>query len=226
MEYSFYGGRPGKSFVIAKDFPTYKDMETAFAQGWDYQDVGYDEYVLINTTDPRNVENGKLYRRGLKGPVYVGTIQGTPGYSPHLQIDKYSDIQQPDADGLDYLYSYSDDNQGNIELVPGKDGDQFNDRIEWKMLSVRVMYYRDAEGKVIANTFDYNITENTPDRTITFMDGNVERTESYYEGHSAEETIVKVGFKFPYHVFDWEAQSIDPYENRTRSNTIYKCCYL
>lgn len=219
MEYSFYGGRPGKSFIIAKDFPTYKDMETAFAKGWEYQDVGYDEYVLINTTDPRNVENGKLYRRGLNGPVYVGTIQGTPGYSPHLKIDKYSDIQESDADGLDYLYSYSDNNQGNIELVPGKDGKQFNDSIEWKMLSVRTMYYRDIEGNVIANTFDYDITENTADRTITFMDGNVKRTESYYEGKSAEETVVKIGFKFPYHVFDWEAQSIDPYENRTDDQT-------
>ena len=217
MEYSFYGGRPGKSFIIAKDFPTYKDMETAFAKGWEYQDVGYDEYVLINTTDPRNVENGKLYKRGLEGPIYVGTIQGTPGYSPHLQIDKYSDIQESDADGLDYLYSYSDNNQGNIELVPGKDGNQFNDSIEWKMLSVRTMYYRDAEGKVIANTFDYDITENTVDRTITFMDGNVERTESYYEGTSAEETIVKIGFKFPYHVFDWQAHSIDPYNKDYRT---------
>lgn len=218
MEYSFYGGRPGKSFVIAKDFPTYKDMETAFAQEWNYQEVGYDEYVLINTTDPRNVENGKLYRRGLKGPVYVGTIQGTPGYSPHLQIDKYSDIRESDANGLDYLYSYSNAYQGNIELVPGKYGEKyFNDRIEWRMLSVRTMYYRDAEGKEIANTFDYDITENTADRTITFMDGNEEKTESYYEGTSAEETIVKIGFQFPYHVFDWEGESIDPYQNRVDS---------
>ena len=222
MEYSFYGGRPGKSFVIAKDFPTYKDMKTAFAQGWDYQEVGYDEYVLINTTDPRNIENGKLYRRGLEGPVYVGTIQGTPGYPPHLRIEKYGDIQEPvkdDLSTLDYIYSKSEREIESIELVPGKDGDTFNDTIEWKVLSVRAMYYRNKEGKEIANTLDNNVIEDTAARTITFTKDGVTTTGAkYHERTSAEETIVKIGFKFPYHVFDWEAQSIDPYDERYRTD--------
>lgn len=222
MEYSFYGGRPGKSFVIAKDFPTYKDMKIAFAQGWDYQEVGYDEYVLINTTDPRNIENGKLYRRGLEGPVYVGTIQGTPGYPPHLRIEKYGDIQEPvkdDLSTLDYIYSKSEREIESIELVPGKDGDTFNDTIEWKVLSVRAMYYRDKEGKEIANTLDNNVTEDTAARTITFTkDGITTTGAKYHERTSAEETIVKIGFKFPYHVFDWEAQSIDPYNSEYRTD--------
>ena len=83
MEYSFYGGRPGKSFVISKTFESCADMENAFAEGLKYQEVMYGEFVLINTTDPRNIENGRLYRRGYTGAEYIGTIEGPPGYSPH-----------------------------------------------------------------------------------------------------------------------------------------------
>jgi len=47
--YSFYGGRPGNSFVIVKAFSSVDEMNTNFALGPNYTEVRYDEHVIINT---------------------------------------------------------------------------------------------------------------------------------------------------------------------------------
>lgn len=62
--YSFYGGRPGNSFVIITTFKSVNDMVIAFKKGPEYKTVHYDEYVMINTDNKNNLENGRLYRRG------------------------------------------------------------------------------------------------------------------------------------------------------------------
>lgn len=60
----FYGGREGRSFVIAKEFRTISEMVTNFQKGPSYTEVNFDEYVLINTFNKNNPENGQLFRRG------------------------------------------------------------------------------------------------------------------------------------------------------------------
>ena len=65
---SFYGGKQGRSYKIVQHFDSVKAMVDAFQQGGTYTDVGYDEYVIIDTiinnNDKTNPENGLLYRRG------------------------------------------------------------------------------------------------------------------------------------------------------------------
>ena len=146
--YSFYGGRPGNSFIIIKSFDTVSDMVTAFQKGPSYTDVHYDEYVIINTTDKNSADNGKIYRRGYDfqnaegGAEYIGTIVGPSGNAPMVQMTTEAGVRQKQQ-------QYEDDpaytqrfNQGhytltNYSLVPGKQEDTFHDEISWTCCSIR-----------------------------------------------------------------------------------------
>ena len=93
MEYnSFYGGRRGASFIIAKSFKTEEEMIKEFAKGGQYKAVNYDEYVIIDTENKNDITNGKIYRRGydytndMGGAEYIGQIVGPAGLGPHAEI--------------------------------------------------------------------------------------------------------------------------------------------
>jgi len=64
---SFYGGRPGASFIITKTYSSVQDMINDFQKGADCTDVHFDEYVMI-TVDQNDIQNrndnGKIFRRG------------------------------------------------------------------------------------------------------------------------------------------------------------------
>lgn len=65
MQYgSFYGGRRGASFVIAKSYLDIPSMVNDFKKGGLFTQVGYDEYVLINTVNKNHPDNGKIFKRG------------------------------------------------------------------------------------------------------------------------------------------------------------------
>ena len=74
---SFYGGREGRSFVITRNFSSVKEMVEKFQQGPSYNEVHFDEYVLINTVNKANPENGQVFRRGYD-------------YNSERQIDTYN----------------------------------------------------------------------------------------------------------------------------------------
>lgn len=61
---SYYGGKPGGAFIIVKSFASVQEMATEFAKGPSYKDVNFDEYVLINTVNKNNPENGQIFKRG------------------------------------------------------------------------------------------------------------------------------------------------------------------
>ena len=61
---SFYGGKEGRSFIIAREFPSIQEMAFEFAKGPSYSEVNFDEYVLINTYNKQSPDNGKIFRRG------------------------------------------------------------------------------------------------------------------------------------------------------------------
>ena len=76
--YSFYGGRPGNSFIIITTYRSIKQMTDAFKQGSAYTVVHYDEHVMINTDNKNDPDNGKIFRRGydfnndMGGAEYIG----------------------------------------------------------------------------------------------------------------------------------------------------------
>lgn len=127
--YSFYGGRPGNSFVITKSYDSYQQMVEDFTSSNCL--VHYDEYVLINTHGRDNPDGGKLYRRAYGNTEdtcaeYIGIIAGPAGPAPNLQLGNWAEVA-----------SNSDEQKvsGEFTLVPGKDLQNgnivYNDKIQW-----------------------------------------------------------------------------------------------
>lgn len=143
MADSFYGGRPGFSFIIVLNYASVDEMVECFKQGPDYTTVHFDEHILINTENKNDPDNGKIYRRGydysndMGGAVYVGTIVGPAGRAPLLELTTIEEVKAKQAEeGYDYRYS-----EGSYapfdNLIPGRDGDEYNDEIQWACCSIR-----------------------------------------------------------------------------------------
>lgn len=140
--YSFYGGRPGNSFSIITTFPSVADMISAFGGGPAYTDVHYDEYVMINTPNKNNPENGRIYRRGynynnnIGGAEYIGTIAGPSGNAPDLYLTTYNSVKNKSES---YSYKTGQLSVGNENLIPGRESKTvnnkevitYNDKILW-----------------------------------------------------------------------------------------------
>lgn len=145
MFYSFYGGRPGNSFVIITAYKSVADMVAKFKQGPNYNIVHYDEYVIINTVNKNDPDNGKIYRRGynftndMGGAIYIGTIVGPAGKAPMLEMTTIADVETKHAqEGFDERKNSGQYSLTNGNLVPGKiDNETFNDAITWKSCSIR-----------------------------------------------------------------------------------------
>jgi len=142
---SFYGGRPGFSFIIVANYASIDEMVENFQQGPSYEAVHFDEHVLINTENKNDPDNGKIYRRGydymndLGGAIYVGTIVGPAGKAPMLEFTSLAKVQaMQETEGYDYRYSEGSYTVENSDLVPGADGEgNYNDEIQWACCSVR-----------------------------------------------------------------------------------------
>lgn len=70
---SFYGGPAGSSFIITKSYSTIPQMVEDFNSNnrTTENGVGFKEYVIINTIEQDNPDNGKIFRRGLN--IYSST---------------------------------------------------------------------------------------------------------------------------------------------------------
>lgn len=212
MDYSFYGGRRGASFILSgrfryidgnkippkdeklieKEYGLDKPIKSrvewvnkncmiqAFKQDGDYTEVNYDEYVIIDSYDKNDPNNGKVYRRGydfnsaLGGAEYIGQIVGPSGPAPALKMTTYQDVEDiVEKKGYEYLKS-SGEYAPTVNLVPGKYAeDGFNDSIKWICCSIRDEFNQESEAYV--------------------------------------------GFIFPYTVIEYEAQSVSPYYHRGSS---------
>lgn len=61
---SFYGGKRGAPFILVRKYNSVSEMVSYFKLGADYEEVRFDEYVMIDTDDLNDLENGDIYRRG------------------------------------------------------------------------------------------------------------------------------------------------------------------
>lgn len=174
---SFYGGKPGFSFIIVKSFSSIAEMVENFKKGPTYSAVHYDEHILINTENKNDPDNGKVFRRGydytneMGGAIYVGTIVGPSGRAPMLELTTIEQVKlKQKTEGFENRYS-----EGSysvpVSMVPGKDGVKFNDVVEWACCCVR--------------------------------------------SENGEDAIAYIGFKFPYLIEEFTAESVSPYYNRS-----------
>ena len=139
--------------------------------------VNYGEYVLIDTVgvgsgegglcEKNNPDNGKIFRRGmnfiynaetnpLAGAEYIGQIMGPKGDCPELDMDTVKNISE--IAGSDQgRYEPTIENGG---LIPGKDGDEFNDDIIYAWVTLRDKF-GDVRSAIIGFTFPYLVLEFT-----------------------------------------------------------------
>lgn len=170
MEYtSFYGGRRGTSFVIVKNYNTIHEMIVEFQQGASsINEVAYGEYVIIDSIDKNYEGHGCVYQRGLNyeedeavpeniehpggGARYIGQICGPDGKVKDLEIDKYLNVINAETEQKgDGFYLPSD-------MVPGKDGDTYNDDIKYAYANMKDIY-GNVEKYLIGFRFPYLILE-------------------------------------------------------------------
>ena len=186
--YSFYGGRPGNPFVIVKAFGSQAQMKAAFAQGPNYTEVHYDEYVLINTANKNDLTNGNIYRRGYDfnnaethGAEYVGCIAGPSGDAPQLSLATLDQVNAlNDGTGR---FSQGTLTPANNSLIPGKSGNSYNDGIQWAAYSVKDPNGTESTAyvgfKFPYPVIDFSTTAVTPYRNGTYTDtSSATRTDS------------------------------------------------
>lgn len=205
---SFYGGRRGTSFIIAKSYPDIISMTNDFAEGNDFLDVAYDEYVLINTVNKNHPDNGKLFRRGYDYNSNR-TISGTRAY------DSNGDeiINGTQQQYLEATYSLDNNIPARgavyIGTIVGPSG-------RGSLLSF-VSYDKVEEYK-----------NNTPDTRKMGGSGTAELipgkdSQGNYNddilwnsvsiiSNNHESSTAYIGFKIPYPVIDFEIKEITPYQ--------------
>lgn len=198
--FSFYGGKPGNSFVIVKAFPSVGNttdnteannlsMVKNFSKGASYTQVHFGEYVIIDTEDKNDPDNGTIYKRGtnlengLGGAEYFAQIVGPSGQAASIHFDTYQNVAdiQSEQEGKVVVK-----NQGEYtidsSLIAGKESlpyqgnmIHYNDTIKWKSCKIR----------------DIN-----------------NRTEEFY-----------IGFQIPYPIFQFELNNINAYSQANIQKT-------
>ncbi len=197
---SLYGGHQGISFVLKASYPSVAQMVAAFKGGANYTAVWYGEFVLIDTPNKNDADNGKVYRRGLDyqnnmgGAEYIGQIVGPSSGTPYFQLDDLDEVKEKAQEAIDELtwkkYPTGRDEDGKYivstngdgsdigefafgrtnALVPGKQGEQFNDDIKYTWVNIRK--------------------------------DNADADSWFY-----------VGFEIPYLVIDYQVNSASPYND-------------
>lgn len=184
MEYnSFYGGRRGASFIITKSYKTIAEMVQAFSQGGAYKVVDYDDYVLIDTENKNDPDNGKLYRRGydynneMGGAIYEGQIVGPAGLAPHTQLDTVNNVERiASREGYEYRRGQGEYKPDDNSIVPGKyieSGSgvaRYNDKITWAYCSVRDVNSHESTA-YIGFTFPYTVIDFTSTTKAPYING-------------------------------------------------------
>jgi len=190
MEYnSFYGGRRGASFIITKSYPSIAEMVSAFSQGGDYKVVDYDNYVIIDTENKNDPDNGKLYRRGydynnsMGGAIYEGQIVGPAGLAPHTELDTVSNVEQiATREGYEYRRGTGTYKPDDNSIVPGKYVEsgsgviRYNDVITWAYCSVRDVNSYESTAH-IGFTFPYTVIDFTVSSGDSYAVASVSRTD-------------------------------------------------
>ena len=185
MEYnSFYGGRQGASFVIQERYLTITDMITKFKMGNGYKTVNYDEYVIIDTENKNDPDNGKVYRRGydyannMGGALYVGQIVGPAGLAPHTELKTIAEIEAiEETEEFEYRRGEGEYTVTNASIIPGKNSDgTFNDSIKWAYCSVRDSNSHESTA-YIGFKVPYTIIDFTAESVSAYTEDNTELAE-------------------------------------------------
>ena len=205
---SLYGGKQGASFVLKASFSSIAEMLAAGKQGSSYTDVWYGEYVIIDTPNKNDADNGKIFCRGLNyqsdnvygGFEYVGQIVGPSGGTPYMQLNT---IEQVKSEATNSTWSSNEfrryptgtDDNGAYTISDGKDGAE-----------PAIFDYGTGNalvpGKYVEdNTVKYN-------DTIKYTWCNIRKDDN------DADSWYYVGWQIPYTVIDYSIHMVSPYDTR------------
>lgn len=208
MATSFYGGMPGTSFIIKSKFASIQAMNDAFDSNDAYTDVWYDEYCIIDTVNKNNKDNGKIFRRGYNGAIYIGQIVGPASGTPWITAGTFEDVaNNSETEENDYrLYPVEVDQgeTGNYK-IHGDAGTQ-NSLDENNLHAIKATVANNAlvPGKEIEDGQEvYN-------DSIEWTWCNVRK---YGTGENEPDSYFHIGFTFPYLVNDFSVATTDPYSS-------------
>ena len=224
---SFYGGRKGSSFVIAKNYPDIRSMTIDFAKGNSFLEVKYDEYVLINTINKNHPDNGKLFKRGYD-------YNSSRKISAHLAFDEQDKeiINGTQNQYLSATYKVEDINAGGAIYVGSIAGPAGRSPF------IVMTSYQDAQSKSAQDGYTiqqssgvYDITGEYPslvpgkyyneDNQQEYFNDGISWFSASLRTENNDDGIVYIGFKIPYPVIDFMMQHVSPYDSQGEiKNTI------
>lgn len=202
MSNSFYGGRDGAPMIIKKTFDTVEDMVNAFGT-INYNEVNFGEYTLIRSEDRNNPENGRLFRRGTN----INASETVQSWILNEETHLYEETNIS-ANGAIYIGTIAGPS-GNAPHLNFK-------QTEADVTKVYEDYNKPGyDRKTGTGTFSLNPTS----QNLVSGKDHDEITWTYcsIRDKNERETDAYIGFTIPYTVIEFDADSQDPYYNRSDS---------
>ena len=207
---SFYGGKSSLSFVLKGRFDSITDMVQAFKRGDSYRDVWYNEFCIIDTPNKNDVDNGKIYQRGLDYTnnmgvsLYKGQIVGPMSGTPFMQMNTIQEVKNRSIKSIPedwervYPTGYDTDDKGHVigyktTLDAGEENKPIATFPFSKAHDTSLVPGKDEDG-----TFVDEITWTWCN--IRMPDGN--KSSWYY-----------VGFTIPYMVVEYDTHAVSQYNS-------------
>lgn len=226
---SFYGGKQGVSFVIKASFASIDDMVNNF-KGKDNnknRDVWFGEYCLIDTVNKNDKDNGKIFRRGiatstnakLGGAEYIGQIVGPSSGTPLFQFDTLDNVIEYSNTNNKEKY---DPENGDIRVYPTQISDgkitQYNYRKDENGQYKDRDIIRDENGLITSYAKNIKTVTSTIDNgglvSGKEQDGIKWTWCNIKKANENSESWFYVGLKIPYLVNEFDAESVNPYDNK------------
>lgn len=221
---SFYGGKQGVSFVIKASFKSIDDMVDSFKKNEDK--VWFGEYCLIDTVNKNDKDNGKIFRRGiatstnakLGGAEYIGQIVGPSSGTPLFQFDTLDNVIE--YSNINNKEKYDPEN-GDIRVYPTQiiDGKitQYNYRKDENGQYKDRDIIRDENGLITSYAKNIKTVTSTIDNgglvSGKEQDGIKWTWCNIKKANENSESWFYVGLKIPYLVNEFDAKSVNPYDN-------------
>lgn len=207
---SFYGGKPGLSFVLKGRFDSIDDMIQAFKRGDSYRDIWYNEMCIIDTPNKNDVDNGKLYQRGLDytndmgGAVYKGQIVGPMSGTPFMQLNTIKEVEHQSTKAIPedwervFPTGYDTDGEGHV-------------------IGYKTSLDEGESGKPIA-TFPFSVAHDTSlipgkDEDGTFNDEIKWTWCNIRVPDDNKSCWYYVGFTIPYMVVEYDTHAVSQYNS-------------
>ena len=231
---SFYGGRRGASFVIVKSYPDIISMTNEFGRGPNFNEVEFDEYVIINTINKNHPDNGKIFRRGYdynsgrkisgyrafweNNGIEYEIIDGIPYDESGNEIEYDSDISiylnaryQPDIDidakGAQYIGTIVGPS-GRAPLVEMDTYDSVMQKSAEEGFQIQTSHgdYTLNNDSLMPGKYQENGVPKYNDKIQWFC--------ASLRNDKNDDSIAYIGFKTPYLVIDFLTEQISPYDNQ------------